>query len=77
MRILAGFENTPGHGVCALKGLRKIQASCLNITTTFLQQKTEVIYSFAATCLDSISSRFNVLNTPISTTAPIDAKTHV
>jgi hypothetical protein len=27
--------------------------------------------------LDSISSRFNVLNMPISTTAPIDAKTHV
>jgi hypothetical protein len=27
--------------------------------------------------LDSISSRFYVLNTPISTTAPIDAKTHV
>jgi hypothetical protein len=27
--------------------------------------------------LDSISSRFNVLNTPISATAPIDAKTHV
>jgi hypothetical protein len=27
--------------------------------------------------LDSISSRFNVLNTPISTTVPIDAKTHV
>jgi hypothetical protein len=27
--------------------------------------------------LDSISSRFNVLNTPISMTAPIDAKTHV
>jgi hypothetical protein len=25
--------------------------------------------------LDSISSRFNVLNMPISTTAPIDAKT--
>jgi hypothetical protein len=27
--------------------------------------------------LDSISSRFNVFNTPISTTAPIDAKIHV
>jgi hypothetical protein len=27
--------------------------------------------------LDSISSRFNVLDMPISTTAPIDAKTHV
>jgi hypothetical protein len=27
--------------------------------------------------LDSISSRFNVLNMLISTTAPIDAKTHV
>jgi hypothetical protein len=26
--------------------------------------------------LDYISSHFNVLNTPISTTAPIDAKTH-
>jgi hypothetical protein len=31
----------------------------------------------ATTQLDSIGSRFNVLNTPISTTAPIDAKTHV
>jgi hypothetical protein len=27
--------------------------------------------------IDSISSRFSVLNTPISTTAPIDTKTHV
>jgi hypothetical protein len=27
--------------------------------------------------LDSINSRFNVVNMPISTTAPIDAKTHV
>jgi hypothetical protein len=27
--------------------------------------------------VDSISSHFNVLNTPISTTAPIDTKTHV
>jgi hypothetical protein len=27
--------------------------------------------------LDSISSHFNVLNMPISTTSPIDAKTHV
>jgi hypothetical protein len=40
-------------------------------------------YNFIEDCLkagkrlDSISSRFNVLNTPISTTAPIDAKTHV
>jgi hypothetical protein len=30
----------------------------------------------ACLSLDSISSRFNVLNTPISTTAPIDAKTN-
>jgi hypothetical protein len=30
-----------------------------------------------AVALDSINSRFNVVNMPISTTAPIDAKTHV
>jgi hypothetical protein len=27
--------------------------------------------------IGTISSRFNVLNMPVSTTAPIDAKTHV
>jgi hypothetical protein len=31
----------------------------------------------ARDALDSISSRFNVLNMPISTTALIDANTHV
>jgi hypothetical protein len=31
----------------------------------------------STTSVDSISSHFNVLNMPISTTAPIDAKTHV
>jgi hypothetical protein len=31
----------------------------------------------AGMTLDSIGSRFNVLNMPISTTAPIDDKTHV
>jgi hypothetical protein len=32
---------------------------------------------FACWILDFISCHFNVLNTPISTTAPIDAKAHV
>jgi hypothetical protein len=34
-------------------------------------------YGLAEEVVDSISSRFNGLNTPIWMTAPIDAKTHV
>jgi hypothetical protein len=41
----------------------------------FLKLHVHVLYATVA--LDSISSCFNVFNTPISTTAPIDAKTLV
>jgi hypothetical protein len=44
----------------------------------FLTKRTPTANpGYAYEWLDSISSCFNVLNMPISTTAPIDAKTHV
>jgi hypothetical protein len=42
-----------------------------------MSEKTNGGLFDAAFELDSISSCFNVLNMPISTTAPMDAKTHV
>jgi hypothetical protein len=50
--------------------LRKIQKM-------YFSQKNLNEKVMAPSEIDSISSRFNVLNMPISTTAPIDAKTHV
>jgi hypothetical protein len=48
-----------------------------HIGATWHQHYTVFYSQSAYRLLDSISSRFNVLNMPISTTAPIDAKTHV
>jgi hypothetical protein len=52
---------------------------CITTNPRGISVKTSGYTQSKAACVgvDSISSRFTVLNTPISTTAPIDAKTHV
>jgi hypothetical protein len=80
----------PGLPIPVLETFQNSEAICaaLPISETFFASK-QIVYEnqqsgsvFIYHCIsywtmDSISSRFNVLNMPISTTAPIDAKTHV
>jgi hypothetical protein len=67
-------------------GYHSQQANCLAIPHQECSSQYIVIgvsqlfgpsHPFVDLTLDSISSHFNVLNMPISTTAPIYAKTHV